>query len=367
MELDRAVRTMLDEAIRVGPGGRVLILAEDAGEGFYGPGLAAEIAARMRRAGLAVTERPVPFHPLPQPVSPDLVAAMRSHDATLFLARLGDQLRFDESLAEVAPVVCYAIDLEMMGSAFGHLRGLRALKTCVDRALWAAREVRITCPLGTDLWAPGAASQPEDTTVRRFPLAIHSPVPASLLHGVVAQTGFLVGTGATYYEPYGIGLQDSLRVRIEAGRITAFDGRARDVAAAEAHYRDVAARAGLDPWTVHSWHAGIHPGCSFRAPAGDNLARWSGAAFGNPRLLHFHTCGDTPPGEICLNVVDPTITVDGVALWEDGQLRPERVAGGAAALSQSPNLAAALRAPAREIGLGPSGRLAFADATALVD
>ena len=114
---------------------------------------------------------------------------------------------------------------------------------------------------------------------------------------------------------------------------------------------------GIDPHVMHSWHPGIHPGCAYHAPARDNLERWAGAAFGNPRLLHFHTCGDYAPGEISLNVLDPTVTVDGVAVWDEGAFRPELVPGGAEILARYPCVRAAFEAPVREVGLGPSGRL----------
>ena len=77
---------------------------------------------------------------------------------------------------------------------------------------------------------------------------------------------------------------------------------------------------GIDPFLVHSWHAGFHPQTFYPLPAGHNPARWSALAFGSPRYLHFHVCGDEPPGEICWTVIDPTITLDGEPAWLDGRL-----------------------------------------------
>ncbi len=68
------------------------------------------------------------------------------------------------------------------------------------------------------------------------------------------------------------------------------------MARAEAQYAHVAGLYGIDGGIVHSWHAGIHPGCAFAGSAHDSYERWSGSAFGNPRLLHFHTCGAYAPG-----------------------------------------------------------------------
>ena len=83
----------------------------------------------------------------------------------------------------------------------------------------------------------------------------------------------------------------------------------------------------------------------------ENWERWGGAAFGNPRILHFHTCGAYAPGEISWNVIDPMIEVDGLPLWEAGRLHPERLPGGQAILDRYPCAAALFAAPDRDIGL----------------
>jgi hypothetical protein len=79
--------------------------------------------------------------------------------------------------------------------------------------------------------------------------------------------------------------------------------------------------------------------------------RWAQTVFANPRILHFHTCGMGPPGEICWMVIDPTVTIDGVALWENGRLQPHRFASTMAVLRAAPELASAFVAPVGEIGL----------------
>ena len=66
----------------------------------------------------------------------------------------------------------------------------------------------------------------------------------------------------------------------------------------------------------------------------------------------FHTCGIGPPGEICWMIVDPTISIDGVALWENGKLHPERFEVTRRVLEDSPALAAAFQAAPGALGLG---------------
>ena len=103
----------------------------------------------------------------------------------------------------------------------------------------------------------------------------------------------------------------------------------------------------------------MHPVCAFNAPASACFERWSGAAFGNLRLLHFHTCGRYPPGEISLNIIDPTVSVDGEKIWEAGVLRPERLPYGVKLLEEFPSLKRSFDHPAKNIGLGETGRLSF--------
>ena len=253
----------------------------------------------------------------------------------------------------------------MLESHFGetHYGAFKDLKALVDRHLNEADSIRVTCPEGTDFSGPGiqGAELAPDTTVKRLPLSVFSPVPAAPFSGVVAQTGFLIGTGSTFYSPYVCEIADVLRIRFEHGRIVAFEGSSNDVQTAEDHYDRVSQDLGIDRDFVHSWHAGIHPGCEFPDFAGDNFERWSGGAFGNPRLLHLHTCGVYAPGEISLNILDPTIEVDGIRIWDKGRFCPERIEGGSDILEHYPDARGVFATPAQNVGQSKKGRLAYHD------
>ena len=354
-------RNLLVECAGMRAGETLLVLHEDPALGYYGQGMAEAVLEAAAEMGIGATARAIPFDPDINAPPSELRRAMLAADRTLFLARMGDQLRFNAELASVRPIVCYALDRAMLGSAFGRAphRALVELKACVDKALAAAATIRVTCPLGTDFSGPGVAfpKSAGDVTVARFPMSVFTPAPAAAYRGRVAQAGFLVGTGSKYYQPYGAPLRDVLSIEFDGNRITGFRGDADDVETARRHYAFVADRFGIERDFVHSWHAGIHPGCAFPGQAGESLERWSGAAFGNPRLLHVHTCGAYAPGEICWNVVDPTVLLDGVAVWENGRLHPERVPGGSEVLATHPQVAAAFANPAQAIGLSPDGRL----------
>jgi len=358
-KLRAGIVNMLRHCAGLDDGQSLLILTEPPGADHYDPGLAPAVATVARAIGLDVALQELPHCPHASVPARETMQAIARADRALFLTRRGDQLRFDPVLAPAAPVMCYALDQGMMASGFGQAdhRGLVALLACLNAALAGAGRIHVTCPLGTDFHGPGARFPDAggEVSVRRFPLSVFSPVPAGDYAGRVAIAGFLTGTGKSSYAPYDHPLSDVLTVHFDGTRITGFDGP--DAAAAAAHYDHVAKLLGTAPRHVHSWHGGMHPGCAYLRPASENVERWGGGAFGNPRVLHFHTCGAFPPGEISLNVIDPTIRLDGVAVWDNGRLYPDRVAGGAEILDRFPDLAALFANPATDVGLAPSGRL----------
>ena len=154
-----------------------------------------------------------------------------------------------------------------------------------------------------------------------------------------------------YYDDYTLEFDGPVVALLESGRLVGFEGSAQDVAAANGHYDRVAQKFGIDRNFVHSWHAGMHPGCGYLRSAVDNYERWGGSSFGNPRILHFHTCGTYAPGEISWNMLDPTIEVDGVPVWERGVFHAERLPDGQSILDTYPCAAAVFRNPDRHIGL----------------
>lgn len=336
-------------------GETVLIVREPAGLGYYDEAIVMEVAAAAHRLGTNVSVVEVGFDPRATAIPDGLKALMADANLTVFLARIGDQLRFSEAGAKGRAVISYALDAPALGSRYGaaDYAAFVELKDAVNRMLRGARRIRVTCPRGTDFEGDGRDSKEpaQDVGLRRFPMPVFTPVSARHFSGVVALPGFLVGTGSMYYDPYGIGYEGDLRVEFANGRIVRFLGDAKAVGAAEAHYDFVAGAFGLDRDFVHSWHGGIHPGCEYQGHAADSYERWSGSAFGNPRVLHFHTCGAMPPGEISWNIIDPTVEVDGIVVWHDGVFDPRLVPGGHAVLEAHPDVREVFENPGRNIGL----------------
>jgi hypothetical protein len=343
-------------------GDHLLVLREAPDQGYYDDAIVQAVVDCARDLKIETTVQIAPFDATSCDPSPELLEAMKRATRTLFLSRKGDQIRFNPDMEGIRPIMSYALDAEMLASGFGRASysGFVALKNAVNAAFAAAHEIRVTCPLGTNFQGPGAAypQSGADVCVDRFPMSVFAPVPSEGFSGVIVQDGFLVGTGSQFYAPYSCKLALPLEVHFENGTMTEFRGDEGDVQRARMHYEQVGEMFSLDPFTVHSWHAGIHPGCSYRLPASANFERWSGGAFGNPRILHIHTCGHYAPGEISLNVLDPTIRLDGVALWEDGVFYPDRLEGGAQILADLPCMREVFENPARDVGQSAFGRLA---------
>lgn len=362
-QLDRAVRNLLVDCGACTEGDTVLIVHETEQDGYFEPGIADAVAQVAMRQGMNVETHGVPFQPSVTDPDETLTALMQSVDCTIFFARLGDQIRFRSQNANATQIISYALDREMLGSPFGTIAydAFDRLKHLINDAFSTASEVRVTCPEGTDFQGKlgNALGAGDDVTRKRFPVSVFTPIPAGTFRGRIVQRGFLTGTGSNYYQPYTCPLEDRLMIAFDGNRITGFEGSDRDVKAAQAHYEFVGATFGIDALFVHSWHVGIHPGCHYRLSAARGFERWSGGAFGNPRLLHFHTCGDYPPGEISLNVLDPTVTLDGVALWKDGRLRPELIPGGEALFERYPEMRSIFANPSLAAGQGGDGHLSF--------
>ncbi len=244
----------------------------------------------------------------------------------------------------------------MLASPFGRANhfGLVDLKTAVNSVLFGARTIRITCPLGTDLAGEVTVkdkTEPEDVSIRRFPLGVPQPMDTSKFTGRVALARFLSPTGSRVYSPASLAMDTIVMAEISAGLITGFNGDLKAVEAVRDHHRMVARTFGIDGDIVHSFHAGIHPGCFYAKPAEEDPDLWSNTIFNNPRVLHFHVCGNTAPGEISWVVIDPTLTVDGVNLWEDGRLCVENFPPTKSCLDRWDDLNPLFASPARSIGI----------------
>lgn len=350
------MRNLLANCAQARPGERLLIAYEPEDHGYFDADVRNFVATGATEHGLAITLVNVGFEFSRTDLPDSLAHQIADFDIVVFLSRLGDQLRFSDLPIGPRYVVCFALNGHLLGSAFGSAdyRAFCQIKDAVDRYIFAATDVVLTCPAGTNVTGcvPEGAAKPSDTTSLRFPLSVFSPVPAAQFSGRVALGQFLTGTGSRYYSGYTVEFENPVFAMLENGRLAGFDGSQDDVAKANAHYDRVAELFQIDRNFVHSWHAGIHPGCGFPWDIRQNYERWGGSAFGNPRVLHFHTCGAYAPGEISWNVFDPTIEISGERIWDAGHFHLERLPSGQEILNDFQDVADVFAAPDRNVGLG---------------
>jgi len=347
-------KNLLVNCMELSPTNKVLLVCEEPELGWYDREAAGHLTAALTQMGCDISTIRVggPDMPLPENYS----VALEEHDAVIYLARVGDQDRFLDKLPGKSVAMLYVRDLAALTSSYAAVdhKAMKDLKAAVDAVTFSAGAITITCPLGTSLECEVEREDLEsggDVAVKRFPLCVPQPVPAGGSSGKVALARWLTPTGSRTYTPASLKIDDVVFAHVERGRIKGFEGEKTAVAAIEAHYRHVADQFGIDRNAIHSWHAGIHPACFYDYKAEDDPDRWSNNIFGSPRFLHFHTCGAYPPGEICWMVLDPTISLDGVPLWQAGALKPENFSPSAVVLQNWPELSSLFAAPSQEIGL----------------
>lgn len=266
--LSEASRNLLCDCAGLSPGDEVVICGEAPEHGWYDAEAAETVAAEARRIGLRVHRCEALPPGLEQP--PEVTELLASAANVIFFARIGDEGRFD-ARAEGRRVMVYARNAAALASDFGRVphTAMYQLKAAIDRFLVTARHITITCPNGTHMTglAPQDVIAPADTSTRRFPLGVPAPIPAGRFSGRVALTDALTSTGNRPLDPAVLPLEGTVFAQVDAGRITGFKGAPGDVDRINAHYLAVAQRFGVEPFTVHSWHAGIHPGCRSSGPA----------------------------------------------------------------------------------------------------
>jgi len=336
-------------------GQRLLIVSEPADSGYYDDQAPKLTAMAGRALGMTVFSTESDSFVNSDDEREIILDALRGFDHIVFFSRIGDQIRFADTTAIPSSTMCYTLDSASLNSKFGTAchHGMAEIRAAIDRAFENSSEIRVTCPRGTDyVGRPDTGGKvPLEESLKRFPLLVPRPVPANGFRGRIALSRFLIGTGNRFYEPYYLSLPNDVFAIVENNTIIEFEGSPADVKRVEEHYRCVSEQLGITPFYVDSWHAGIHPGCNFEADAESDIMRWSGSAFGNPRILHFHTCGEYVPGEISWNILDPTIDLDGIRLWDEGTLHIERLPEAEEVLYRHPNLALLFKSPERTIGL----------------
>ena len=340
---DRATDNLLINCAGLTPEDSLLIVYENHELGWYDAALVKVILAAAGKIGIDTQTLEVGAPGNQR--NDDMLATMQLSDCTLFLSRIGDQDRFAAPAPDKKIVMCYVRSVDMLLSSFAatSYQAMVEMKLALDRLFGQAKHIEIRCPLGTHCeFRPEAREikSEHDVTLQRFPMGVITPIEAGRLDGRVALSNFLTPTGSRVYEPANLALAERVFAIVESGRIVKFEGDSQVVAQVEQHYQSVARQFDIDANYIHSWHVGMHPGLSYRQSAADDPDRWSNTIFNHPRILHFHTCGEYAPGEICWIVKDPTILLDGEPVWNNGVPRLDNFATTRNCLEKWPELKA---------------------------
>lgn len=329
---DKAVsgaQNLLINCVGLDKGETILLVSEEHGLGYFDDTVPLAIAETARHMGATVLTMSTPRANGPDDVPEALGAAMLHVDHTVFMNRIGDQMRFRELPGHGTKTMIYTLDDVILGSdaaLFPHL----FMKEMVGRfnsEMATRRRWRVTCPAGTDV----SGDMPEVSTVsdkadssfsvNLFPICVHRPVPANSMNGQIVLNRFVTGTNTHAYSPEVFHLESPITVTVADGHAVDLHGDPAVLDAFRTHSKMVAELFDLDETQIHSWHAGLNPGTIYNGRAVDDPVRWNGMIFGSPRHLHFHTCGDYPPGEINWHVIDPTVSFDGEEFIRDGEVR----------------------------------------------
>ena len=131
---------------------RVLIVCEPKGLGYYEDALGHALLHACHELGLEAKLTETDFKPEAKELPAALVETMAAFDMTVFLARIGDQVRFIPLPDGARAIVSYALSLKAMRSPFGtaHHKPLVAIKALIESQM-ADAMVRITCTNGMKL------------------------------------------------------------------------------------------------------------------------------------------------------------------------------------------------------------------------
>lgn len=321
-------KNLLSNCVCLKPGDSMLLVEEEFGLGYFDEHSPKIIADEARKMGAQVLTISTPRVDGPEAVPPALHAAMEHVDHTVFLNRIGDQMRFKSLPGNGSKTMVYTLEQNMLASrsaAIPHRLMVELIKR-FNAEMSQRKTWRVTCPAGTDVsgeMPEYMAKQSDDSgnfTVGLFPASVHKPVPAQNMNGRIVIQRFITGTNTNVYSPEVHFLDSPIIATIRDGHAVDLEGSEATVTKFKAHSKMVADLFGLDQTFIHSWHGGLNPGVTYFGKAKDDPVRWNGMIYGSPRHLHFHTCGDYPPGEINWHIIDPTIRFDGEAFVENGEV-----------------------------------------------
>lgn len=316
---------LLSNCLSVKPGESVLLVVEQTDE-LYQWEVATSVEDCLNELGACTTLVSPALINDPVDFPEDIANQMKVSDHTLFLSRVGDYVRFVPLPGNGSRAISYTLNINMLAAPYATIdhQLMLQLQQKLESELMTARQWHIECPLGTDLqgvfcWPSLSGGNDDDLTAALFPVATFKPVPCNTASGQVALSRWLMPGGATKIDNALVAIENVTMAKVNNGYLESFTGPPAEVEKLNRHYDYISNTLGINRNRIHSWHAGINPQTFFDLPANDHLDLWCAVSFASPKYLHFHTCGDEPPGEVAWSVFDPTITIDETVFWDSGE------------------------------------------------
>ena len=307
-------------------GDRVLLVGEQCAAPFFDPRLCDELAAVCAELGIEsrilLAEPGASAEQFPQAVA----AAMQSTDIIIFFSRLGDQLRFLDSLGSSKKIMCYTLDRDHLAAPFAGIN-YQAMQRVHDRLLARIKESKSYCidaangtALTAELPRDSSEAQPlvAEFSLALFPVMIFPPLNFYRLNGQLVLEHFLTSSSTRAYANSVLMLDTPITVQVEDSRMVDFAGDAAAIGRLRRQLERAAAITGGDAYRLNSWHTGINPCTFFNGDPYQDLERWGTVAYGSPRYTHIHAAG-FDPGDIAIQLFDASIRFDDEVLWDRGR------------------------------------------------
>ena len=323
--LNKSINNLLNNCAELNENDTLLVISEDSKFGWYDKDISIAVYDYAKnKLGLS-TELLIVGEPKNNAKN-TIEKIIDNYDCAIFFARIGDQERFEKPLSNTKRIMSYVRNIDSLCSLFAstNYEEMQRFKDVINKIIFDADNIEISCPLGTNLKGTidkKNINQNKDTSVVRFPVVVPSPILAKNFSGEVVLDGYLTSTGSKVYEPISLKIESPVTATILKGKIANLNGEKKVVEKIEKHYETVSKIFNIDHDIVHSWHAGINPGIHYSNSVEENPDRWSNTIFPSPKYLHFHTCGNYAPGEICWMIANHNIKIDNVPLWENGILK----------------------------------------------
>ncbi|MCP5087162.1 MAG: hypothetical protein GY952_10215 [Rhodobacteraceae bacterium] len=329
--IQQGAKNLLLNCAHARSGEKILIVGEVAENTYFEPKLCKDVADAAELLGMKPEILMVAPGSDADHFPASVTEGMQRSDRTIFLSRLGDQVRFSNEQAKKRTVMSYTVTRKHLAAPFGtaDFDTLGKVHDLLVDLIRNSQSYRITADCGTDLSCrinPDASKAITEFAVELFPVMIFPPVHFHQTNGIFVISHFTTSTSTRAYEGSVVIVDEAVRVTVKNARMVGFDGPEALVSRLKTQFETAAALTGGDPYLLNSWHTGINPNTFFEGDPLDDLEYWGVISYGSPRYTHLHACGHNP-GDVAFHLMDATISFDGTPLWDRGRFvfldRPE--------------------------------------------